>query len=110
MKKLFIAIFSVFVIAVCAWGFGGKLYELFLIVQQFEKGSSEGAFALTPIVNYLLATFGFLLMLFWAAANGMFTDIERPGHDMLDTEEQLDRGHREAHCPDSILMRLKKQN
>ncbi|MBX3427356.1 MAG: hypothetical protein KF688_16880 [Pirellulales bacterium] len=108
MKNIVVAVMGVFVIAVSAWGFGGKLWELVLIVRQWDSGSSEGAFAVTPLVNYLLATFGFLLMLFWAAANGMFTEIERPKQTMLDREEQLDEGHVEAHYADSVTLGKKK--
>ena len=50
----------------------------------------NGAFAVTPIVNYLLAGLGFLCMLGWAACNGMFHDIEQPKRTMLETEQQLD--------------------
>ena len=36
----------------------------------------NGAFAITPMVNYLLASLGFLCLLLWATRNGMFRDIE----------------------------------
>ena len=44
-----------------------------------------------PIANYLLASLGFFCLLLWAAARGMFRDIERPKYDMLAQEEALDR-------------------
>jgi hypothetical protein len=47
-------------------------------------------------VNYLLASIGFLCMLIWAAANGMFRDIEQPKYRMLEVEEQLNRREREC--------------
>jgi hypothetical protein len=70
----------------CLWGFGSKLYELVVVWQ----GDPEGAFAVAPIVNYLLAAAGFLLLLGWAAANGMFHDIELPKYTMLENEHRLD--------------------
>jgi hypothetical protein len=66
-------------------GFGNKLLEFFAIV-----ADEEGTFAVTPIVNYLLATAGFFFMLCWAAANGMFRDIEKPKETMLANERFLD--------------------
>ena len=51
----------------------------------------EGAFAIAPIVNYLLASAGFLFVLLWATANGMFHDIEAPKYRMLEREEELDK-------------------
>ena len=70
----------------CLYGFSTKFYEFVVLY----RGDSEGAFAVTPIVNYLLASTGFLLMFGWAAANGMFHDIERPKHRLLETERELD--------------------
>jgi hypothetical protein len=56
------------------------------------RGDTDGAFAITPILNYLLAGAGFLLLFFWAAFNGMFHDIESPKHLHLEREKMLDRG------------------
>ncbi len=63
-----------------------KFYDLVLIARY----DPNGAFAVTPIVNYLLAGLGFLCMLGWAACNGMFHDIEQPKRTMLEIERQLD--------------------
>ncbi|MEZ6068449.1 MAG: hypothetical protein R3B90_22665 [Planctomycetaceae bacterium] len=68
-------------------GFATKLIEFKHVVE----GDADGAFALTPIVNYLLASLGFLCLLAWAAMHGMFRDIEAPKHVMLDRERLLDR-------------------
>lgn len=70
----------------CLWGFGSKLYELVMV----WEGDPEGAFAVAPIVNYLLASAGFLFLLGWAIANGMFRDIELPKYTMLENERRLD--------------------
>jgi hypothetical protein len=68
------------------WGFGTKFYEFVLLA----RGDVEGVFAVTPVINYLLASLGFLLLFGWAAANGMFHDIEQPKRTMLEIEQQLD--------------------
>lgn len=74
------------------YGFGSKFVELIRVYQ----GDADGAFAIAPIVNYLLASAGFLLLFGWAAANGMFRDLERPKLDMLAREAQLDAAERSA--------------
>jgi hypothetical protein len=66
-------------------GFGNKLLELVYLA-----GDEEGAFTVMPILNYLLASIGFFLLLCWAIAHGMFRDIEQPKHELLETERQLD--------------------
>ena len=58
------------------------------------QDQSAGAFAITPMVNYLLASVGFFCMLIWATINGMFHDIEKPKRTMLEQDDQLDRGYR----------------
>ena len=68
-------------------GFGVKLLELIRLTQ----GETDGGFAVTPVVNYLLASAGFLCLLLGAAINGMFNDIERPKYTMLENERKLDR-------------------
>ena len=71
-------------------GFGNKFLELVRIY----RGDADGAFAVAPITNYILASTGFLLLFFWAAANGMFRDIERPKYSMLENERRLDNPRR----------------
>jgi hypothetical protein len=67
-------------------GFGNKFLELIRIY----RGDADGAFAIAPITNYILASTGFLFLFFWAAANGMFRDIEQPKYAMLENERRLD--------------------
>ena len=67
-------------------GFVNKFFEFYNVV----KGDADGAFALTPIVNYLLASLGFFFLLLWAIGHGMFHDIEAPKYSMLETERRLD--------------------
>jgi len=81
------AFFAVAILVPSLWGFGSKFIEFVHLYQ----GDVEGAFAIAPIVNYLLASAGFLFALVWAAANGMFRDIEAPKHQMLEREAELDR-------------------
>ena len=68
-------------------GFADKFYQLVILCQ----GDADGAFAITPVVNYLLASLGFFFLLCWAALNGMFRDIEEPKRAMLETEALLDQ-------------------
>lgn len=68
------------------FGFAAKFIEF---VHVF-RGDASGIFAITPITNYLLASLGFLMLLGWAAFNGMFHDIESPKYRLLETERELD--------------------
>jgi hypothetical protein len=70
----------------CLVAFGNKLFELV----QIYRSDPNGAFALAPVLNYLLASAGFLLLLLWAAANGMFRDVEKPKMALLEREQSLD--------------------
>lgn len=76
------------------WGFGTKFYEFVILA----RGDVEGVFAVTPVINYLLASLGFLCLFGWAAANGMFHDIEQPKRTMLDNEQRLDAEQPDG-CP-----------
>ena len=69
------------------YGFAGKLYEFF----HMYHSDSDGVFAITPMANYLFASLGFLCLMFWAAFQGMFSDIEGPKQEMLRNEAELDR-------------------
>lgn len=80
------ALAAVVILVPCLYGFGSKFVELVALA----RGDADGAFAIAPIVNYLLASAGFLLLFGWAAFNGMFRDIEQPKHMMLDNERRLD--------------------
>jgi hypothetical protein len=68
------------------YGFGTKFLELVAL----SRGDAEGAFALSPIVNYLLASLGFLCLFGWAAMHGMFRDVEAPKYTLLEHEARLD--------------------
>ncbi len=94
---------AVVILGFCFFGFGSKFIELVRLVKDSDSAASEGVFAVAPLVNYLLASMGFLCMLGWAAAHGMFNDIEGPKRVMLEHEEQLDRIESDARYSDSIL-------
>jgi hypothetical protein len=79
-------LFVVAILAPSLWGFGMKFREFVLLA----RGDVDGVFAVTPVINYLLASLGFLLLFGWAAANGMFLDIEEPKYTMLENEQRLD--------------------
>lgn len=86
MKTFWKVCVVLFFLGPCFFGFGAKFVELIHVF----RGDPEGAFAVAPIVNYLLATTGFMFMLGWATANGMFRNIEQPKYDMLKREAKLD--------------------
>lgn len=67
-------------------GFTVKYFDLLIL---FGSGE-EGAFAIVPIMNYLLCSLGFFMLFFWAIRHGMFRGIEQAKHKMLETERELD--------------------
>lgn len=89
-RRLLGALLAAVILIPSLVGFGNKFLELVRIY----RGDVDGAFAVAPITNYILASSGFLLLFFWAAANGMFRDIEKPKYAMLDNERQLDQPRR----------------
>jgi hypothetical protein len=82
---LLTAALAIVILVPALWGFGTKFFEFLRLV-----GDEEGAFTVVPILNYLLVSFGFLLLFGWAVFHGMFRDIEKPKLTMLETEHRLD--------------------
>ena len=80
-------IFAVPILVFSGLGFAAKFIEF---IRTFQ-GETEGVFAITPMVNYMLASGGFFCLLVWATINGMFYDIEAPKHTMLEDDTALDR-------------------
>jgi len=80
------SIFAAVVLAPSLYGFAGKFAEFIHIYQ----GYSDGVFAITPILNYLLASLGFFFLFLWAMFQGMFHDIEQPKLTMLELNDRLD--------------------
>ena len=83
-------VLALLILPLAGWWFGVKFMELIAVA----RGEPDGVFAVSPIVNYLLASVGFLLLFVWATLNGMFHDIERPKQQMLETEAWLDQQER----------------
>lgn len=79
-------VFAILILIPSMLGFVMKFMELINLTQ----GETDGGFAITPVVNYLLASAGFFFLLLWAAVNGMFNDLEKPKYLMLENEERLD--------------------
>ena len=79
-------IFALVILIPSFVGFANKFREFILIF----RGDVDGVFAITPIVNYLLASLGFFFLFCWAIGHGMFRDIERPKYTMLENERKLD--------------------
>jgi hypothetical protein len=87
MQMRITLLLAVLILIPSGYGFAGKFIELIRVY----RGEAEGAFAVAPVMNYLLASLGFFCLLLWAAAHGMFRDIESPKYEMLQHEELLDR-------------------
>lgn len=78
--------FAIIILTPSMIGFGMKFYEF---IHTFHSDAG-GSFAIPPMINYLLASLGFLCMLLWATLNGMFDDLEAPKDIMLQQEKLLD--------------------
>jgi hypothetical protein len=90
---------SLAVLVPCLLGFGTKFIEFIALY----RGDAEGAFAISPILNYLLASLGFLLLFGWAALGGMFRDVEAPKYAMLENEALLDEeSHSRGFVPQKV--------
>ena len=87
-RRLVMLLMALAVLVPSLYGFGTKFLEFVALY----RGDVEGAFAISPILNYLLASLGFLLLFAWAALGGMFRDIEQPKYTMLENEALLDQG------------------
>lgn len=91
-RRIFGLVLALVILVPSLLGFGNKFIELI----QIYRGDADGAFAVAPITNYILASTGFLFLFFWAAANGMFRDIEQPKYSMLENERRLDQSRRRS--------------
>jgi len=85
--RVMTAVFALVILIPSMLGFVAKFIEFIAVF----RGQGEGSFAVTPMVNYLLATTGFFCLFGWALLHGMFREIEAPKQRMLETEEWLDR-------------------
>ncbi len=106
-QNIIVSILAVVILGFCVFGFGSKFIEFVRLVTGDEVAISEGIFAVAPMVNYLLASAGFLCLLGWAAAHGMFHNIEGPKHTMLDIDAQLDAHRDDTKYCDSVIRKGK---
>jgi hypothetical protein len=81
------AVLAVVILLPALFGFGTKFREFLVLFW----GDSQGSYALVPILNYLLASLGFMMLFLWAILHGMFRDIEQPKYTMLENEQRLDQ-------------------
>ena len=88
-RRLFTVLAVSFFLVPAGVGFGNKFRELVILAWD-----EEGSFAVMPLLNYLLASVGFMFLLFWAAYHGMFHDIEKPKFAMLERERELDEAEK----------------
>jgi len=75
-------------------GFATKFREFLLLYRD-----DAYSFAAMPIINYLLASTGFLLLFGWAIMHGMFRDLEGPKYTMLENERALDEEEEHSRQP-----------
>jgi len=85
-------ILALVILLPCLYGFGTKFVEFLALAQ----GDAEGAFAMSPVLNYLLASSGFFCLFCWATLHGMFRDIEGPKEQLLVVEAKLDAREHET--------------
>jgi len=90
LKLWIVVIMTVVIIIPTMFGFAYRFREFI----RTYADSDSGGFAIFPIVNYTLVSIGFLCLLVWAVAHGMFRDIEKPKHTMLEQEDRLDEHER----------------
>lgn len=102
-QSIVVSIMAVVILGFCCFGFGSKFVELIKLVKTDDFAASEGVFAVAPIVNYLLASMGFLCLLGWAAAQGMFHDIEEPKQTMLDLDAEIDADNDDSKYSQSVI-------
>jgi hypothetical protein len=93
LRQLVVLVMAALILIPSLFGFGAKFLEFLRLV----RGEADGTFAITPVVNYLLASLGFLCLFVWAALGGMFHDIEEPKRTMLQNEGRLNARSRETH-------------
>ena len=103
MKSNIILVLAVIILGFCAFGFGSKFIEFVRLVRSDEQAAQEGIFAVAPLMNYLLASAGFLCLLGWAALQGMFNNIEGPKQTMLETEAKLDGNANDLEFCNSVM-------
>jgi len=87
LKNFVLWFMSIGIIIPGAYGFIAKLLDFIKTLDT----DNEGAFTIIPISNYLIMAAGFVCLLVWATAHGMFRDIEKPKYTMLERDEAIER-------------------
>ncbi len=103
--RWFMLFMALAVLVPSLYGFGTKFLEFVALY----RGDADGAFAISPILNYLLASLGFLCLFAWAALGGMFRDIEAPKYKLLENEALLDHPPARART-DNRGVRVNREN
>lgn len=86
-QKITTLVLAVAILIPSMYGFVGKFIEFYHVF----RGQADGGFAIAPMMNYLLASAGFLCLFVWSTSNGMFADMEEPKLSMLEREQELER-------------------
>lgn len=102
VNRIWVVVLGLMILGGGIWGFGHKFLALVRLAMNEQEGA-DAAFAVAPVVNYLLASLGFLCLVGWAASHRMFHDIEGPKYAMLETEARLDAAAGEVDYSQSVM-------
>lgn len=86
-KGRVLVLMAVVFVSPAAFAFVNKFLKFIRTMDTDEMG----AIALVPMLNYLAVAAGFLCLLVWAVARGMFKDVEGPKFELLANEDRLDQ-------------------
>ena len=84
-RRIFIVLAVAFFLVPAGYGFYRKFAELLYLADD-----ETHSFVIMPIVNYLLSSLGFCMLLLWATAHGMFHDVEKPKYTFQEQERMLE--------------------
>ncbi len=91
-KKIFLWIVAIGIVVPGGYGF---VYKLVQFIKTLFSARVEGGFTIIPIANYLTVAAGMTCLLVWAILHGMFRDIERPKHLMLERDAKIEERDRQ---------------
>ncbi len=101
-KRKFLWIFSVVMLVIAGIAFVLKLIEFFQTLSDpsnkiLEDGIvNQNAFAVMPLVTYLLVASGFGCLLIWSYLSGHYKDVEYAKYRMLDFQNEFDQAEAAA--------------
>ena len=93
IKSASIVGIAILILIPAGYGFVEKVVQFVRTV----TSDVDSKFTVFPILNYLIAAAGFVCLLIWASANGMFRNIEEPKYTMLERERELDAMESASH-------------